>query len=344
MGLFQKAVRWLSKICMALCGPSGSGKTYCAILIARGLVGPQGRIALIDTERGSGALYAHLTDYDIATLDGNYDPANYIRLIKEAEAAGYDCIIIDSLSHAWEGEGGILSKHDLAAKRTMNSFTAWRDVTPQHNALVDAILQCKCHVIVTMRTKTHYDMVEEQGANGRTVIKPVKVGLKPVQREGMDYEFTLVFDLTQDGHVATASKDRTGLFDGKPHVPGLETGQRIAEWHKSADVIELHPPKPQPAFQTTAVQPANAPSLKVRFDTVIRGLQDQVNAALGAAGLLPIYDLQRYRVEIGEWIRQSPEGQLTPDLLARVQAGESAFITDFVLFQLNKNQPAEEAV
>jgi len=224
---FRKAERRKAKLRMALCGPSGSGKTYSALLIAQGLA-PGGRIALIDTENGSGELYSDLVDYDVATLCAPFTPGRYIELIRDAEQAGYDALIIDSLSHAWTGEGGILDMHDrvAAASRSGNSFAAWREVTPQHNALVDAILNADLHVIVTMRTKTAYDMVDD--GNGKK--KPIKIGLAPVQRDGMEYEFTVVMDLSVEGHVATAAKDRTGLFDGQHFIPKSETGEVLKEW------------------------------------------------------------------------------------------------------------------
>jgi hypothetical protein len=224
---FQKAQRKKAKLRLALCGPSGSGKTYSALLIAQGLA-PNGRIALIDTERGSGELYSDLVDYDVDQLSPPFTPKRYIELIQEAEQAGYDVLIIDSLSHAWSGEGGILDLHDkaVAASRSGNSFTAWREVTPQHNALVEKVLGANLHVITTMRTKTAYDMVDD--GNGKK--RPIKIGLAPVQRDGMEYEFTVVMDLSIDGHVATAMKDRTRLFDGQHFIPTPETGAMLKEW------------------------------------------------------------------------------------------------------------------
>lgn len=233
---FQKAQRKQAKLRLALSGPSGSGKTYSALLIAQGLA-PNGRIALIDTERGSGELYSHLADYDAATLAPPFTPERYIRLIKEAEQSGYAVLIIDSLSHAWTGEGGVLDMHDKAtlASRSGNSFMSWREVTPHHNALVDAIIGANLHVIATMRTKTAYDLVDD-GKGGK---KPIKIGLAPVQREGMEYEFTVVMDLSVDNHIATAAKDRTSLFDGQHFTPSQETGVKLREWLDSGvDPVE----------------------------------------------------------------------------------------------------------
>lgn len=236
MSMFRKAERKQAKLRLAICGPSGSGKTYSALLIAKGLA-TGGRIALVDTERGSGELYSNMLDYDVAPLSSPFSPDRYVTIIREAEKAGYDVLIIDSLTHAWTGEGGVLEMHDKAtsASRAGNSYTAWRDVTPQHNALVDAILGADLHVIVTMRTKTAYEMSDD-GKGGK---KPIKVGLAPVQRDGMEYEFTVVFDLSVERHVATSSKDRTGLFDGKHFVPTVEVGEQLREWLLSGKESEL---------------------------------------------------------------------------------------------------------
>jgi len=223
--MFRKAERKKAKLRLGILGPAGSGKTYSALLIAQGL---GGRVALLDTEHGSGELYSQMMDYDVATLTPPFTPQRYIEIIHEAEKAGYNTLIIDSLSHAWSGEGGVLDMHDKASSATRNSFTAWREVTPHHNALVDAILRSPIHIIATMRTKTAYEVTTE---NGKT--KVAKVGLAPVQREGMEYEFTVVFDLSLDGHVATATKDRTSLFDGRHFVPNLETGKELLEWLES---------------------------------------------------------------------------------------------------------------
>ena len=225
--MFRKAEKRQAKLRLALCGPSGSGKTYSALLIAQGLA-PGGKIALIDTERGSGELYADLTAYDVAPLEPPFTPGRYIEIIRAAESAGYDVLIIDSLSHAWTGEGGILDMHDRAtsASRSGNSFAAWREVTPKHNALVDAIIGAGLHVIVTMRTKTAYDLTDD----GTGKKKPIKIGLSPVQRDGMEYEFTTVVDLSVDNHIATATKDRTRLFDGEHFVPSVATGEALREW------------------------------------------------------------------------------------------------------------------
>lgn len=223
--MFKKAERKRIFVKMALCGVSGSGKTYSALLLAQGL---GGKIAMIDTENGSGELYSDLCEYDAAQLEPPFSPMKFINAIKEAEAEGYNVLIIDSLSHAWSGQGGILEmvEKKSATSRSGNSFTAWRDVTPEHNKLVDAILQCRMHVIVCMRSKTAYEMQENE--KGKKT--PVKVGLAPIQRDGMEYEFTIVFDIDREKHYALASKDRTGLFEKTIDVITPATGELIRKW------------------------------------------------------------------------------------------------------------------
>ena len=221
---FRKAQRTKAKLRLAMTGPAGSGKTYSALLLAFGL---GGKIAMIDTENGSGDLYCNLGDYDICSLSAPYDPRKYVQNIHEAEQAGYDILIIDSLSHAWSGEGGVLDLQSRAAasSKSGNSYTAWRQVTPLQNRLVDCILASPCHIIATMRSKTEY--IQAENDRGRTEIK--KVGLAPVQREGMDYEFGTVFDISSN-HTAAVSKDRTGLFDNTFFTISQDTGKTLRKW------------------------------------------------------------------------------------------------------------------
>jgi hypothetical protein len=225
---FKKAERRRVKLRLALCGPSGSGKTYSALKIAKGI---GDKIALIDTENGSGSLYSDICDYDVEEIKPPFTVDKYITAIKEAELAGYEVLIIDSLTHAWAGQGGLLEEVDKRSARSTshNSYAAWRDVTPMHNKLVDTILQSDLHIITTMRSKTAYEL--EKGANGK--VAPVKKGMAPIQRDGLEYEFTVVLDLDNQKHVAEAGKDRTGLFDGKIDVPSEETGKMLKEWLES---------------------------------------------------------------------------------------------------------------
>lgn len=220
--ILQKAERKNAKIKMALQGPSGSGKTYSALLLAYGLCNEWSKIAVIDTENHSSDLYAHLGQYNVLPISEPYAPEKYINAIQLCQAEGIEVIIIDSISHEWEGSGGILDIHGNMAG---NSFANWSKVTPRHNAFITAIIQSTAHVIGTIRTKQDYVLADK---NGKMV--PEKVGLKGVTRDGMDYEFTLVFDLDIK-HVASASKDRTGLFMDKiAHAITFDDGMRIRQW------------------------------------------------------------------------------------------------------------------
>lgn len=221
--MFHKATKSQSKLRMALMGPSGSGKTYTALSIATGL---GKRIALIDTEHQSASKYANLFEFDECMME-DHNPERYIEAIGSAEDAGYDVLIIDSLSHAWAGKNGILQLNHEYTKNSnsKNSFFAWQESTPLHNALVEAMLAAKLHIIGTLRTKTEY-VVENE--NGRHV--PRKVGTAPVQRDGYEYEFDIVADLNQQ-HTFTVNKTRCDSFDGfVTNKPGPEVGAALLDW------------------------------------------------------------------------------------------------------------------
>lgn len=229
----QKATRKKAKIKLGLSAVSGGGKTYSALLIAYGLCGDWSKIAVIDTENQSASLYSHLGDYNTLPLEAPYSPERYIQAIKTCEDGGMEIIIVDSITHEWDGKGGILN---IADGMTGNSFTNWAKLTPRHTAFVDAILHSKCHVITTVRRKQDYEMTK--GSDGK--VKVEKAGLKEITREGFEYELTLNLELDQN-HNATASKDRTGLFAGKPHfTPSIDTGKLIKDWCESG--AEVVPP------------------------------------------------------------------------------------------------------
>lgn len=223
--MFMKATKRQSKLRLAISGPSGSGKTLGALMVAGGI---GGRIAVVDTEHGSASLYSDRADFDVLELAPPFAPERFVEAIQCAAKAGYDCLIIDSISHEWTGAGGILDIHDRICRsgRGGNSYTAWADVTPRHNALLDAILRAPIHIIATLRSKTEYVL---QDVGGKAV--PRKLGMAPVQRDGLEYEFTTVLDLALDRHLATATKDRTGLFDGvDPQPLSADTGKRLIDW------------------------------------------------------------------------------------------------------------------
>lgn len=251
---FKKATKAAAKLRLGLIGPAGSGKTMSALRIAHGL---GGRVAVIDTERGSASLYSgeRGLDFDVLELE-TYEAQKFIEAIAQAEAAGYDVLIIDSLSHAWAGKGGILEFVDKAAKRSGGgSFSGWRDATPLHNQLVDAILGAKLHIICTLRSKVEH--VIEQ-VNGRTQVR--KVGLQPVQRDGLEYEFTVVGDVTQDHELIVTKTRAAWLKDQIIREAGEDLGKQLAAWLSTGNT-EPTAALPAGGTSTAAVHgPAAVPS------------------------------------------------------------------------------------
>lgn len=224
----KRATKAQSRARIALMGPAGSGKTFTALELARHL----GRnVILIDTERGSASKYADEFEFSVIELD-SFSPKTYTEAIRAAEAAGADLIIIDSLSHAWIGKDGALEQVDRAASGSQggsrgNSFTAWKNVTPLHNELVDTILRARAHVIATLRTKTEY--VIEENAQGRKV--PRKVGLAAMQREGIDYEFDIAGLLDAENNMTiTKTRCRTLAPNELIPKPGRDLAEKIKAW------------------------------------------------------------------------------------------------------------------
>ena len=264
---FKKATKAAAKLRLGLIGPAGSGKTMTALRIAHGL---GGRVAVVDTERGSASLYSgdRGLAFDVMELD-TYEVERFIGAIKDAVEGGYSTLIIDSLSHAWAGKGGILEFVDNAGKRNQGggNFGAWRDATPRHNALVDAILGAPIHVICTLRSKVEY-VVENVG--GRNQVR--KVGLQPVQRDGLEYEFTVVGDVTQDHDLVVTKTRALFLKDAVIKEAGEELGKRLAAWLSDGAPA----PVESPATPATAVSPAaqgQAPAARRRW-------LDRVNTAM----------------------------------------------------------------
>lgn len=253
---FTKATKTQSRLRMTIDGPSGSGKTFTALRFGMALANG-GKLALIDTERGSASKYAgedtldgEVFAFDVIELQ-RFSPADYIAGIEAAGEDGYKVLIIDSLSHAWEGTGGVLEMHDDATQRSRskNSYMSWREVTPQHRALVDAILQSPCHVITTMRSKTVY--IQSKDSRGKTTVD--KVGMAPIQRPGMEYEFDVVADMDTD-HTMVISKSRITAIDRDVvKRPGAKWLKAVQAWLTDG-TPEPEKPKPAPEPDPAAAQ------------------------------------------------------------------------------------------
>jgi hypothetical protein len=221
--MFKKAIKQSLKLRLALSGASGSGKTYSALSIASHL---GGSIAVIDSESGSASRYADLFEFDVCELT-NHHPAKYIEAIKSAEEAGYEAIIIDSLSHAWYAE------LDLAGK----GFDGWKNVRPIERKLVEAMISSKAHVIATMRSKTEYVMEEYRAKDGKVKTAPKKVGTAPIQSSGIEYEFDVAGEMDYE-HILTISKSRCPSLSNRTFLnPGKELALELKVWLGTEEVV-----------------------------------------------------------------------------------------------------------
>lgn len=226
---FRKAVKYDARGRVALIGPAGAGKSYTMLQILRELVGPTGKIACIDTEHGSLSKYADLFEFDVLELD-SYSPENFLAALQAAQDAGYDGFGCDSLSHFWMGKDGALEYVDMAAKRSQSrdGMSGWKDFSPIERKMVDAMLASSCHVVTTMRTKTEYQ--EQIAANGKK--QRVKIGLAPVQRQGLEYEFDLIGYMDEENNFIT---DKTRCPDYARKVLDKPKGRdftKFATWLK----------------------------------------------------------------------------------------------------------------
>ena len=222
---FRKAVKHDAKLRLAVSGPSGSGKTYTMLKLASELGGP---VALVDTEHGSASKYADLFEFDVLELD-SYDPEQLLKIIDQAAEAGFRVLCIDSLSHFWMGKDGELEMVDRAARRMQNpnSFAAWKQVTPIHNALIDKIIGAPLHVLASMRTKTEW-ILDKDERTGKTV--PRKVGMAPVMRDGIEYEFDVCGEMDQENTLQVTKSRCPKLAGGVFAKPGAELAEVLKEW------------------------------------------------------------------------------------------------------------------
>lgn len=218
-----KKVRQYAKVCFW--GVEKSGKTHAALDLATNLAGENGKIGVISSERGSSALLAWKFPHDLIDLtvdEGNnpmhnpYTPKRYEEALQTFVKAGYQVIIVDSLSHVWEGEGGVL---EFVDSKGSNSYTSgWKEGTPLYNKFLNALLAVPCHLIVTLRAKDGY--VQEMNEKGK--VAPKNVGLKPIIRERFGFEMQfMVYMANQVGHVNSSAYQE--------EIPNGSTIERIPD-------------------------------------------------------------------------------------------------------------------
>ncbi len=286
----KKAQRSKAYLKLGMSAPSGGGKTLGALLIAYGLMKEKypvdseearwGKIAIIDSENGSGELYVgkdignvKIGDYNAITLTPPFTADKYTEAIGLCKDNNIEVCIIDSTTHLWAGQGGLLEQQGNAAKRSGNSYTAWRDVTPQHNQFIDTMLQTPMHVIATMRSKQEH-VQEKDPVSGKTTVR--KIGLNPVQRDGMEYEFTMFLEIDAE-HQAFGSKDRTSLFDQQTFKITPAVGVTLMKWldggvetAPTIVAVASHPADPELALK----------NIKAEIIQMCKALGGQGNAVL----------------------------------------------------------------
>ena len=318
---FVKATRKGNKLRMALLGPSGSGKTYSALAIASNMGnGNPPRIAVVDTENRSASKYARSEDYpelfnfDVMTLD-SYSPENYIQAIHEAEKAGYDILIIDSLSHAWSGKEGILEfvNNVQRKSKSQNSYVAWRDATPLHNKLVDAMINAKLHIIVTMRVKMEYS--QEKDEHGKTVIR--KVGLQPIQRDGMEYEFDIVGDIDLNNMLFISKTRCPELLDKSFVKAGAELAGIIMKWLEGVE--EDTGPMVSEKPKTVRTRDLEDPSRRADFIEIGPDMQNKLEDLKDQIRLISRSKVKKEeRVKILTWLAQDHGTNEMEELIDRL--------------------------
>lgn len=243
--MFQKAVKTEAKLRLAIAGPSGSGKTYTALAIGSALANG-GRVAVLDTEHGSASKYADLFDFDVLNESAPFHPDKVTAAINDAANSGYTVLILDSMSHFWNGPGGMTDiVEDISRRmRTPNSFAAWKDGTPIQQRMIEAIVAAPLHIIATMRSKQEYVLVER---NGKQV--PQKVGMAPIQRDGFEYEFDVFMDMDNENTGLIAKTRCPALTNGVFKKPGRDVADILAAWLHGQPAPERPAPKPAPQAQ-----------------------------------------------------------------------------------------------
>lgn len=327
---FQKAQKHQHKLRIGLAGPTGSGKTFTAMKIASAIAAKEGkRFAVIDTEHGSASLYADHFDFDVLELT-SFAPDRYIEAINEAgrAASEYACVVVDSFTHAWSGKDGALEQVDRKANGAGGSFNAWRDVTPQHTRMVEAILSCPIHLIGTLRSKMAYE-VDTDPKTKRVTVR--KIGLQPIQREGMEYEFDVFADLDVD-NTLYVSKTRLSTLSGYSALKaGDELGLMLWEWANGGDAA---PPRPEPeaapaqSGRPTPPQGQRRLTPQEQYAGLMDGSWEPFKAELLNRGLTTT-QLGAVTANPTQWLKDNPTKTLK-DLLDAVADNARGLVDEYV--------------
>lgn len=306
----KKAERKQIKLRLALMGPSGSGKTYSALALAKGM---GKKILLIDTENFSASTYADEFSFDVINLEPPYTIEKYLEAMKAGVDNKYDVIVIDSITHAWAGEGGLLDQKSTLDRLNprSNQFTNWASITSSHEKFKAYLLYANAHMISTMRSKQEY--VIEENAQGKKV--PRKIGMAPIQREGMEYEFGVVLDLNME-HLATVTKTRISFLDNKNFIPSEEVGRQLLEWVNTGTPLD-----------PVAFAPGIDETMKLKIDEIRKLLEKGSSGdAQNAANLLMMVTEHKVNGQT-EWVK--------PDELELLALTKPAWI-DSILNKLKK--------
>lgn len=309
-----RAQRSQARLRLGLTAPSGGGKTWSSLLLAKGIVEAllsaglpgtiEGKIGLIDTERKSSQLYSHLVPFDTIEMEAPYTVDRYLAALRQFEKAGYLVVIIDQVTHAWSGVGGILEVAEKMSKgQGGNSFNAWATATPEYQRFVDGLLASSCHLICTMRQKTKWEMTERQNASGRMTKTPTRIGMAPEMRAGFEYEFTTLLGLSVEGNVATNLKDRSGVFGEIGNVVGRldeSWARRMAAWLTTGAVLAEDPDLGPP---------------QERLNAVLAMAEKRINAAVTGPDLARVFEavyreVRRFKEELEAGVVDTALGQV----------------------------------
>lgn len=261
---FTQAVRENVSLLIALAGPSGSGKTMSALRLAQG-ISPAGRIAFIDTEAGRGKHYADRFNFLHADMRAPFRPERFIEGIRAAEASGAEVVIIDSFSHEYDGEGGVLDwASEIEAGGTKPPGN-WKIPKLAHKKMMNALLQCRAQIILCLRADEKIEIVRE---GGRTQVRPL--GWMPICEKRMMYEMTASFTLTADNpgkpnyRLPHKCQEQHRAFFPEGQFIDENAGRALAAWARGGAA-----PAASHAATTKSVAPADDEPQPLTRDQIV---------------------------------------------------------------------------